>query len=110
MLTHARWDRGFPVIRFASPVSAIQDGLPGTQSALSRHQVEVLHKCRRDTAIGELMSIAGRSDRTKFRNQVLRPLLAADLLRMTVPEKPNSRLQKYGSRKAVGPEVYEQGT
>ena len=48
-----------------------------------------------DTAIGDLMSIAGRADRTKFRNQILRPLLRAELLMMTIPEKPNSRLQKY---------------
>jgi hypothetical protein len=41
------------------------------------------------------MSIAGRADRTKFRNQILRPPLRAELLRMTIPEKPNSRLQKY---------------
>jgi hypothetical protein len=48
-----------------------------------------------DTAIGDLMIIAERADRTKFRNQILRPLLQAELLQMTVPEKPNSRLQKY---------------
>jgi ATP-dependent DNA helicase RecG len=35
-----------------------------------------------DTAIGDLMSIAGRADRTKFRNQILRPLLQAELLQM----------------------------
>jgi hypothetical protein len=57
--------------------------------------VEILRKCTDDTAIGDLMSIAGRADRTKFRNQILRPLLRAELLRMTIPEKPNSRLQKY---------------
>lgn len=67
----------------------------GTESALSRHQVEILRKCTEDTAIGDLMSIAGRADRTKFRNQILRPLIRAELLRMTIPEKPNSRLQKY---------------
>ena len=67
----------------------------GTESALSRHQVEILRKCMDDTAIGDLMSIAGRADRTKFRNQILRPLLRAELLMMTIPEKPNSRFQKY---------------
>ena len=41
------------------------------------------------------MEIAGKSDCTKFRNQVLNPLLREDLLKTTIPDKPNSRLQKY---------------
>ncbi|MBI4698104.1 MAG: putative DNA binding domain-containing protein [Nitrospirae bacterium] len=67
----------------------------GTKSALSRHQVEILNKCLIDSGITELMKIAGRADRTKFRNQVLNPLLRDGLLEMTIPDKPNSRLQKY---------------
>ncbi len=67
----------------------------GTKSALSRHQVEILRKCLVGSQIGDLMAIANRSDRTKFRNQVLRPLLDDGLIEMTVPDKPNSRLQKY---------------
>jgi ATP-dependent DNA helicase RecG len=41
------------------------------------------------------MAIAGRTNRTKFRDQVLKPLLAEGLLALTVPEKPTSSLQKY---------------
>ena len=41
------------------------------------------------------MGIAGRTDRTKFRNQVLNPLIEAGLLEMTVPDKPRSSKQKY---------------
>ena len=43
----------------------------------------------------ELMSHAGRHDRTKFRNQVLRPLLDTGWLEMTIPDKPTSSRQKY---------------
>jgi hypothetical protein len=46
-------------------------------------------------AIGDLMEIAKRTDRTKFRNQVLNPLLNAGLLEMTIPDKPRSSKQKY---------------
>lgn len=67
----------------------------GTKLALSRHQVEILRQCVNEQSIGELMLTAGRSDRTKFRNQLLRPLLEGGILEMTVPEKPNSRFQKY---------------
>ncbi|MCX6672325.1 MAG: hypothetical protein NTY37_00915 [Methanothrix sp.] len=43
----------------------------------------------------ELLAISGRSDRTKFRQQVINPLLADGLIEMTRPDKPRSSLQKY---------------
>jgi ATP-dependent DNA helicase RecG len=41
------------------------------------------------------MKLMGRTDRTKFRNQVLRPLLEDGLIEMTIPDKPTSSKQKY---------------
>ena len=67
----------------------------GTKLALSQHQVEILAKCVEDQPLVALLAVAGRSDRTKFRNQVLSSLLAQGLLEMTVPDKPRSRLQCY---------------
>lgn len=67
----------------------------GTKSAPSRHQVEILHMCLKDSFLVDLMRIVGRSDRTKFRNQLLNPLLESGLIEMTIPDKPTSRLQKY---------------
>ncbi|MFP4346853.1 MAG: Fic family protein, partial [Desulfococcaceae bacterium] len=43
----------------------------------------------------DLMAISGRSDRTKFRHQILNPLLEMDLIEMTIPDKPRSSKQKY---------------
>ena len=43
---------------------------------------------------------AGRQDRTKFRNQVLKPLVKAGWLEMTVPDKPTSSRQKYRTTEA----------
>ena len=45
--------------------------------------------------IGELMVVGGKTNRTRFRNQEIKPLLEAGWLAMTIPDKPNSRLQKY---------------
>lgn len=67
----------------------------GTKSGPSRHQVEILRKCLADAEIVELMTIAERVNRTKFRNQALKPLLAANLRAMTIPNKPASRNQCY---------------
>ena len=41
------------------------------------------------------MQMAGRSNRTKFRDQVLKPLMEAGWLEMTIPDKPRSSKQKY---------------
>jgi ATP-dependent DNA helicase RecG len=67
----------------------------GTKWGPGRHQVEILHKSLIDTGITGLLEIAERTDRTKFRNQVLNPLIEAGFLEMTVPDKPRSSKQKY---------------
>jgi len=72
----------------------------GTKSALSRHQVQVLEKSRNVSSMKELLVLCGRADRTKFRNQVIRPLLEAGLLGMTIPEKPRSSRQRYKTTQA----------
>ena len=81
----------------ASAPEATPDVAPdvGTKLGPSRDQVEIMQKCVSDSAISELMALTGRTNRTKFRDQVLNPLLSANLIAMTSPDKPNSRLQKY---------------
>lgn len=70
-------------------------GQVGTKSGPSRDQVETLSHCQTAQAITELMDLAGRTNRTKFRDQVLKPLLDAGWLEMTIPDKPTSSKQKY---------------
>lgn len=79
----------------ALPDTPEATGEVGTKLALSRHQVEILLKCHADSRLVDLMIITGRSDRTKFRHQVLNPLLKAGLIEMTIPDKPRSSKQKY---------------
>lgn len=43
----------------------------------------------------ELQRKMGLKDQDHFRNHYLAPALQADLIEMTIPEKPTSRLQKY---------------
>ncbi|KAF0218352.1 MAG: putative transcriptional [Geobacteraceae bacterium] len=88
-----------PEAVFVTEVTGVVTGVVveqvGTKLALSRHQVEILRKCTEESAITDLMAIAGRTDRTKFRHQVLTPLLEEGLLEMTIPEKPTSSKQRY---------------
>jgi ATP-dependent DNA helicase RecG len=67
----------------------------GTKLGPSWDQVEMLRRCTKDQSIGDLMVIAGRTNRTKFRDQVLNPLIEMGLIEMTIPGKPTSSLQKY---------------
>jgi hypothetical protein len=43
----------------------------------------------------DLQSSLKLQDRKSFRERYLKPALAAQLIEMTIPDKPNSRLQKY---------------
>ena len=48
----------------------------------------------------ELMISIGRRDRKRFREQFIKPLLDLGLLQMTIPDKPNSRFQRYRATEA----------
>jgi len=67
----------------------------GTKLGLSRHQVRILYNLLEDQGIMDLMTVSGRKNRTKFRDQVLKPLINAGLVEMTIPDKPRSSKQKY---------------
>jgi ATP-dependent DNA helicase RecG len=84
----------------AEVVAGARDLVPGghqvgTKSALSPNQVQVLELADVPRALAELMVPSGRTDRTKFRDQVVAPLLEAGLLEMTIPDKPRSSKQQY---------------
>ena len=90
-------------IRITLPIS-VKDG---TQSAPSRHPVgtqsvpnienldKLIEFCTEARSFGEMLAFMGLADRTKFRRKYIRPLLEAGIIEQTMPEKPNSRNQKY---------------
>ena len=43
----------------------------------------------------ELMDSVRQTNRTRFRKQVLKPLIEAELIAMTIPGKPKSSKQRY---------------
>lgn len=67
----------------------------GTRSGPSRDQVKILHNCTQGGATSELMVLVGRTNRTKFRDKVLKPMLEAGWIEMTIPNKPTSSKQQY---------------
>ncbi|MGA3117242.1 MAG: sigma 54-interacting transcriptional regulator [Syntrophobacteraceae bacterium] len=72
----------------------VQDHV-GIMSGLSDDQAQILQSLHTKRGITELMGTVRRANRTKFRNQVLAPLLDAGLVEMTIPDKPQSSRQQY---------------
>jgi ATP-dependent DNA helicase RecG len=57
--------------------------------------VQILRQTQIEQSISTLMAAIGRAKRTKFRDQVLNPLLDSGLIEMTIPDKPTSSKQRY---------------
>jgi len=90
--------RGVTLTFFAA-TSGTKPGLSrdqaGTKSGLSSEQLKLLRFFTGEHSITELMAKVGRNNRTKFRDQYLHPLLQAEVIEMTDPEKPTSSRQRY---------------
>lgn len=57
--------------------------------------VALVKAARRPMSRTELQEVIGLKDRMHFQRAYLDPLLVAGWLQMTIPDKPNSRLQRY---------------
>ena len=67
-----------------------------TEQVVGKVTVEKLMQyCRIPRSRKEIQDFCGFRSREYFRDKILKPLLQAGKLRMTVPDKPNSRSQKY---------------
>lgn len=58
---------------------------------------EVLMALHEPNNMKDLMQRFGQTNRTRFRNLCINPLLEAGLIAPTIPDKPNSKLQQYVS-------------
>ena len=68
----------------------------GTQSTPNAENIEeLINFCTEARSFGEMLAFMDLTDRTKFRRKYIHPLLNAGILEQTMPDKPNSRKQKY---------------
>lgn len=51
--------------------------------------------CNSEKNIFEIMDKVGYKNRTRFRRTYIKPLVEKGVLKMTIPEKPTSKNQKY---------------
>ncbi len=88
----------FPFVEFM--LAAIQEALaqyttPQVSPQVTPQVERLLFVLNGEMSRGEIQAALDLKDRKSFRSRYLAPALNAGLIEMTIPERPNSRLQKY---------------
>ncbi len=75
--------------------SGIKKGLSCNYEKISSDQVKILKKCKVESSASELIKISGRTNKTKFKQDILNPLIKCGFFELTIPDRPTSPNQKY---------------
>ena len=67
----------------------------GTKKGLSWDHLKILKNCKKESSANELMEILNRTNKSKFKNTIIYPLIENSFLELTNPDKPKSPAQKY---------------
>jgi len=67
----------------------------GTKKGLSWDHLKILKNCKNESSANELMEILNRTNKSKFKNTIIYPLIENGFLELTNPDKPKSPTQKY---------------
>ncbi|SMM98832.1 ATP-dependent DNA helicase [uncultured Candidatus Thioglobus sp.] len=73
----------------------IKQGLSYNVEKITQEQMDILKKCAYENTATDLMKILKRTNKTKFRQIILTPLIEYGFFELTLPEKPTSPKQKY---------------
>lgn len=60
--------------------------------------MKIIEFCKQERNIFEIMNYIGYKNRTRFRRDYIKPLVEKGILKMTNPDKPTSKNQKYTSK------------
>ena len=67
----------------------------GTKKGLSQDHLRILRNCKNESSANELMKILNRTNKSKFKNIIINPLVENGFFELTNPDKPKSPTQKY---------------
>ena len=67
----------------------------GTKKGLREDHLKILRNCKNESSAIELMKILNRSNKSKFKNVIINPLVENGFFELTNPDKPKSPTQKY---------------
>ena len=76
-------------------LDAVTTSAPQVAPQVTPQVNELLRVVEGEMSREALQAALGLSDRKSFRERYLQPALADGLIAMTIPDKPNSRLQRY---------------
>jgi len=88
-----RWGTGIEKMNTLMQEYGLSQVCP--KSVPSNIAAKILEKAASPRSITDLMKSVGQTNRTRLRKQVLKPLIDAGLINMTIPDKPQSSKQKY---------------
>ena len=78
----------------------------GTKEGLSWDHLKILKNCKNESSANELMEILNRTNKSKFKNVIINPLIENGFIELTNPDKPKSPTQKYRrTNKFVRPRI-----
>ena len=67
----------------------------GTKKGLSRDHLIILKNCKNENSAIYLMKILNRTNKSKFKNTIINPLVENGFFELTNPDKPKNPTQKY---------------
>ena len=67
----------------------------GTKMGLSQDHLKILRNCKNESKAIELMEILNRTNKSKFKNVIINPLVKNGFFELTNPDTPKSPTQKY---------------
>ena len=67
----------------------------GTKKGLSVDHLKILKNCKNESSANELMEILNRTNKSKFKNKIINPLVENGFFELTNPDTPKSPIQKY---------------
>lgn len=94
LLIHREFSNPFPVSTQATNQDTVQDTNQDNEDIKG-----LLEFCRTPRTREEMQQFMGPNNRGHFRQKILNPLIKGGLLKMTIPDKPTSRNQKYYSNR-----------
>ena len=67
----------------------------GTKKGLSKDHLKVLKNCKNESSAIDLMDLLKRTNKSKFKNAIINPLVENGFFELTNPDKLKSPTQKY---------------
>lgn len=82
-------------IEVINTINRTKKGLSKNNGEITQEQIEILKNCKEENTASELRKILKRTNKSKFKENVLDPLIHFGFFELTVPNSPTSPNQKY---------------